>query len=245
MSGTGSQRYNGNVASYCEPHYSEIYVNGQPVYSNSEVSCGSAQPVYDEPLYAPVLPPRGTSSTRGGSDSADSSGCLRPLPGVCVEFAAASGCGRHDCPRLHVCRQWLVGRCPLLRRCRLPHSLRTGHNLTVLVAGGWRQEEQREVRRWLSYRARCERLEAADLPPVCVEHARGGCRARPSDCGALHLCDRFLADVCTVKRCPLGHDLIKDDNNRAALARYGLDNASSRDILRDIKNTLEISPRLL
>ncbi|KAF0290917.1 Poly [ADP-ribose] polymerase 12 [Amphibalanus amphitrite] len=192
----------------------------------------------------PPVPDRSSRPpAAGGPPAPDGDSALRPLPTVCAEFSAESECEWEDCPHLHLCPRWLAGRCPVLRRCPLPHSLRTAHNLTVLRAAGWQQDERHQLRRWLFFQARCERLEATGLPPLCVSHARGACGAQP--CDALHMCPEFLIDTCAVKRCTRGHDLIGDDNNRLVLARHGHDNMPVRDLLTSIRESMIKPLRLL
>ena len=220
--------------------------NGLPPY-DSVVACQSAEPTKDDSKASShFVGFRSSNNLATASSSHYASAPVIPpssdvqpphLPSLCDEFVTKkSECKWQACPSLHVCAAWLSGRCSRLRRCRQPHSLRTAHNLTVLRARGWREEDCDTVRRWLHYQLCCQRLEAAHLPTVCINHARGICQAHP--CDALHICQRFLIGDCEIKTCSLGHDLLEDENNRRVVSRSGNGDMPTKKLLKKMEACL-------
>ena len=211
--------------------------NSPPSYANS---------VFDRKIETTTITSSASSSpivpgSSHASRTTSSRVRLRSLPTPCDMSVTKSGCKWQGCQHLHVCVDWLSGWCSLVHRCRLPHSLSTAHNMTVLRAGGWREEQLEGVRRLLCFQACCERVKAAHLPPVCVNHARGLCQAQP--CDALHMCPRFLAlGVCDRKTCSLGHDLLGDENNRRVVVRSGNGDLTAKKLLKKITERIASGP---
>ena len=219
---------------------SPTYANSVACQSDTITDMSGASSSQVTPGFSNTPEAPRTSHTSSPVLPASSSVRQRRLPSLCAVSATKSGCKWQGCQHLHVCVNWLAGGCSRVRRCRLPHSLSTAHNMTVLRAGGWKEWELETVRRWLCFQTRCERLEAANLPPFCVNHARGFCQAQP--CDALHLCPRFLVGVCRVKSCSLGHDLMGDENNRRVVVRSGNGNVTAEKLLKKIAERIVVKP---
>ncbi|XP_057317079.1 uncharacterized protein LOC130662274 [Hydractinia symbiolongicarpus] len=53
------------------------------------------------------------------------------FPRVCSYYREKAGCSKPQCPRMHVCLKFCIGKCANLN-CTLSHNLKDKHNLTVL-----------------------------------------------------------------------------------------------------------------
>ena len=210
-------------------------VVGAGSHLQTDHSLTSARDTSREPHHAQLSARRERTGTTTSRDMN-----LRHLPSICPQFSKKS-CKSQACQRLHLCADWLTGSCPMVRRCRLPHSLSTAHNLTLLRARGWRQDEWDDVRLWLCFQVCCQKLEAAHLPPVCVNHARGFCQAQP--CDALHMCPRFLVGVCEINRCSLSHDLFGDENNRSVVVKSGNGDVTAKKLLKKMTACIGAGPQ--
>ncbi|XP_037083053.1 uncharacterized protein LOC119103569 [Pollicipes pollicipes] len=140
------------------------------------------------------------------------------LPEVCVEFSTKGGCPWNPCGHLHVCADFVEGRC-VLCRCGRPHTLRTTHNGAILSQLGWRQDEDDEVLRWLSVRGRCVAVWAAGLPPICFDYVYDRCLK--SSCDELHVCIGFLTNTCQDDHCPRSHELADAGRNTRVIMKAG------------------------
>ena len=51
---------------------------------------------------------------------------------LCFDYKSAQGCHNNRCPFIHLCKQFVVGCCPLFNQCKYSHNVTDPHNCRVL-----------------------------------------------------------------------------------------------------------------
>ena len=114
---------------------------------------------------------------------------------LCIGYCQWQGCLKQDCPYLHICREYVAGRCKR-QHCKFTHNLRIEHNRDKIHKAGIEpftdQDIMKAIRR--------------SLPCVCPDYNSGsGCNKNV--CVMFHVCGDKIR-----QRCQYGY-LCKRDHN--------------------------------
>ena len=155
-----------------------------------------------------------------------------------------NGCEDEECWRLHVCDDYIAGTCANGKGCEFSHQIYTSANAANTRRVGLNGMQHSEI------------LEVLRDPPTAREVWQDRlaqdvnlCQHNifPSrcagDCGELHLCRLFVADMCPYEEtCRSGHNL-HSFHNEGVLEQIGMDNLSDEDLLDAIEaGYLDLNP---
>ena len=146
------------------------------------------------------------------------------------------GCEDEDCPRLHVCDEYVAETCSDDSGCELSHQIYTSSNSANIRRVGLNHLAHSELKEALNEpptaKDICQSLSAQDVD-LCRHNIH------PSRCGGncrqLHLCRLFVADMCPYdEMCRSGHN-IHSSHNFSVLKERGLWRLSEEELLEEIE----------
>lgn len=154
---------------------------------------------------------------------------LRPQLDICSAHHGSQGCRNFSsCEELHICREYVLRRCPDDHNCGLGHRWRTGHNMQILKAFFLEGLELPILRKLVQSLLKPD--DTGELQ-VCHAYNKGACNL--TDCHALHVCLSFVVGLtkCSRKDCELNHELLDPQCCRLLRAHDLSTNEAPRDVL--------------
>eukprot|EP00112_Aurelia_sp_Birch-Aquarium-sp1_P021877 Seg599.20 transcript_id=Seg599.20/GoldUCD/mRNA.D3Y31 product=Poly protein_id=Seg599.20/GoldUCD/D3Y31 len=145
----------------------------------------------------------------------------------CKTFDSKQGCGQKACPKLHVCRHFIKGKCTFGSKCKKPHHFEGAHTQKILKEHLLESLTHAQLKEFLCRNVQFaleDTVNQANLPKqleICKYYNVAiGC-SREEQCPFLHVC-RFYAEEGTCKfgqKCIRKHD-VYNEHARKVLARY-------------------------
>ena len=174
-------------------------------------------------------------------DSGKGREVVRPVIGIefCKVFDSKQGCDNRLCPKLHVCRHFVKGKCTFGSKCKKPHQFDDPHTLSILKRHYLDGLDHSHLKEFLCRNVQFaldDSVDEASLPKqleICKYYNVAiGC-SREGQCPFLHVC-RFYAEDGTCKfgqKCIRKHDC-RSDHARLLLRRYNIGEADVFSYLR-------------
>lgn len=159
---------------------------------------------------------------------------LDPKLALCLKHYSANGCSSSICNDLHMCRNYIHGRCQSKEPCFHGHELKTNHNIPILsnlhLSSLSNECLLRVIRNSCKY---------VDYLEVCHHYnTEKGCKY--ARCRKLHICKKFVTDIKDCTGCSLNHDVL-DRQCLGLLEFHGVPtNETPRDILVQIRSLSEL-----
>ena len=136
---------------------------------------------------------------------------------LCFDYKSTQGCHNSKCPFIHLCKQFVVGCCPLFNQCKYSHNVTDQHNSRVLSGFGLIRSLPENL---------ALKLIRNSLPTICQDHnSEKGCQNRL--CIRFHVCGYRVLQICEriPERCVYGHSF-KTAHNSNLLELYNCDRRS-------------------
>ncbi|XP_070560794.1 zinc finger CCCH-type antiviral protein 1-like [Ptychodera flava] len=127
---------------------------------------------------------------------------------LCYYYQTENGCKHLNCPRWHLCRDFLSGTCENERGCQKLHKFYSSENVRIL--------EKSKLNRFGE--AILQALVNMSFPAICTDYNTIGCVREP--CLYLHLCRKYVLGKCT-SDCGRSHDET-DVSCKQILSKYKL-----------------------
>ncbi len=154
---------------------------------------------------------------------------LRPVVKIefCKTFDGKQGCLVRNCPRLHLCRHFINGKCTFGMKCKKPHNFEAAHTKRILKEHCLDGLSHAELKDFLCRNVQFaleDAVDASNIPKqleICKYYNVAiGC-SREDQCPFLHVC-RFFAEDGTCKfgsKCIRSHDC-NSKHAQGLLSRY-------------------------
>ena len=174
-------------------------------------------------------------------DSVKGREIVRPIVNIefCKVFDSKQGCDDGSCPRLHICRHFVKGKCTFGTKCKKPHHFEDPHTLSVLRTHFLDGLSHTQLKEFLCRNVQFaldDSLNEASLPKqleICKYYNVAiGC-SREGICPFLHVC-RFYAEDGTCKfgqKCIRKHDC-GNEHAQFILRRYNIKQSEVFSYLR-------------
>lgn len=174
-------------------------------------------------------------------DSGKGKELVRPVIGIefCKVFDSKQGCSDQYCPKLHICRHFVKGKCTFGAKCKKPHHFDDPHTLSILRRHYLDELEHSQLKEFLCRNVQFaldDLVNESSLPKqleICKYYNVAiGC-SREGLCPFLHVC-RFFAEDGT---CKFGHKCIRkhdcaNEHSRLLLQRYNIKESDVFSYLR-------------
>ncbi len=154
---------------------------------------------------------------------------IRPIVKIefCKVFDSKQGCSNKDCPKLHVCRHFVKGKCTFGSKCKKPHHFEATQTRRVLKDHLLDELTHADLKNFLCRNVQFaleDMIDASTAPKnleICKYYNVAiGC-SRDAQCPFLHVC-RFYFEEQTCKfgvKCIRKHDL-NSSHAQSLIARY-------------------------
>ena len=167
---------------------------------------------------------------------------------LCAKHSNLETRGKCDCNDLHICKFFLLSRCPTGSNCRFGHNLGSDHNIRVLKTHFLHRLTLKQIKNFI---CRKENRNRTTTPEICkFYNTERGCKHDTgfdsrSRCQYLNVCRFYISSSCKFKtRCKRSHDLFSGQP-RKVLSLYGLEpefgSQYSQDILAMLKRVTNSS----
>jgi poly [ADP-ribose] polymerase 7/11/12/13 len=175
------------------------------------------------------------------------------IPQICLNYNRNQGCpAGNRCPRLHLCRHFLIDKCKNTR-CERSHDVLSEQPTTVLMKCGFnlslgKDEMIEKLRSELVDVGKHEKQEGTSVScsgkskgrmlQICNKYNNESFCQSGDQCQRLHLCQHYALAQCRVPNCGRSHDVMADQP-RALLVKYGFNIVDSKDrILAKLREEL-------
>ena len=130
---------------------------------------------------------------------------------LCIGYCQWQGCLKQECPYLHICREYVAGRCKRTY-CKFSHNLRIEHNRDKIHKAGIESFTDENIMKAIR----------RSLPCVCPDYkSESGCNKNV--CVMFHVCGDKIRRRCQYgDLCTRDHNM-KSHHNRKLLKVHGKD----------------------
>lgn len=166
---------------------------------------------------------------------------LVPKVTLCSKYMSSEGCSfPSECKDLHLCKHFVLDKCPRGQECDKEHEWDTDHNIEILTDLCLDSIEGFALH--YAFKQICHN---SALPVICnIYNGRNVCKFKDK-CLRIHICKAYVLGFgeCRLVKCSLNHDVWNKQCTRV-LNRHGIStNQTPRDILTKLRHILDIQDR--